>query len=207
MKKIILLTLLLSSSISTFALELDFYSSESFCYESPKAQKRNGLYYLPNQQEPFTGENHCVYSNGQDHSKGNILNGLKDGKWTWWYKNGQKEDEFNFKNNNQHGKFTRWFENGQIEVEAYFKDDKADGKQTWWFINGQKSEDINWKDGKLHGEYITWNQNGNVYGIQNYKDGLRDGKMTVWHEDGRLFEWVFKDGVCIGSNSNANCDD
>jgi hypothetical protein len=63
MKKLLIL-LLLSTSLSAFALDLDLYF-RSFCNELPKAQVRNGLYYQPNQQEPFTGENLCVYqSNG-----------------------------------------------------------------------------------------------------------------------------------------------
>ena len=68
MKKLLVI-LLLSASVPTFAAELDFYFG-SFCYESPKVQLRNGVFYLPNQQEPVTAENLCVYKgNGQYASK------------------------------------------------------------------------------------------------------------------------------------------
>ena len=121
MKKI-LLTLLLSTSLSTFALDLDFYF-KSFCYKSPKVQTRSGVFYLPNQQKPFTGENLCVYkSNGQYHSQGNILNGLKDSKWTGWYENGQIQSEEYYKDGELDGKMTLWKENGQIQGELNFKD-------------------------------------------------------------------------------------
>ena len=72
-------------------VELDF-SSGTFCDKSPKAQVRNGLFYLPNQEEPYSGENLCVYlSNGQYYSKGEIKNGLRTSKWTYWKENGQRE--------------------------------------------------------------------------------------------------------------------
>ena len=77
MKKL-LLTILLSTSLSTFAVDLDFWF-DSFCYKSPKVQIRSGVFYLPNQQTPVTAENLCVYeSNGQYHSKGKIKDGKKE---------------------------------------------------------------------------------------------------------------------------------
>ena len=118
MKKL-LLTLLLTTSFSSFALDLDFLFG-SFCYKSPKVQDRGGVWYLPNQQEPFTGENLCVYKiNGQYHSKGNILNGLKDGKWTQWHKNGQKKNEGNFKDGKSVSETKyKYYGNGLIESEG-----------------------------------------------------------------------------------------
>ena len=74
-------------------------------------QTRNGLVYLPDQEEPFTGKNICKYENGQKSEEGNYLDGKRDGKWTWWYENGQKWLEANYKD----GKMRRrseWNENG-----------------------------------------------------------------------------------------------
>ena len=146
MKKIILLTILLFTSFSTFALELDFWSSESFCYQSPNVQNRNGVLYIPNQQEPFTGENLCVFTNGQHHSKGSILNGLFDGKWTFWYEHGIKNQEVNFKEGKFNGKEIVWHLNGQLSSEVNYKDDLKVGKQTMWHSNGQKLLEGNFQD-------------------------------------------------------------
>jgi len=56
---------------------LDF-SSDAFCEESPKVEERNGLFYLLNQQEPYSGENICVYLiNGQYYLQGVIKKGLR----------------------------------------------------------------------------------------------------------------------------------
>jgi antitoxin component YwqK of YwqJK toxin-antitoxin module len=145
MKKLLVL-LLLSVSVPTFAAGLDFLF-ESFCYKSPKVQNRNGVFYLPNQQEPFTGENLCAFVNGQYHSKGNIVNGVADGKWTYWHENGQMWNERNYKDGRYHGKQTAWHENGQMSGE---------GK----YING-----------KIDGKWIEWDKNGLVNWVGTYKDG------------------------------------
>ena len=95
---------------------------ETICKEG---QERNGLVYLPNQQEPFTGKKLCKYENGQNRVEGKYKDGLLDGIWTEWY------------------------ENGQIEAEENYKDGKQDGKWTVWYMNGQKYREINYKDGVL----------------------------------------------------------
>ena len=106
MKKLLILLFSLTLSFSSFGekIELDFLSG-TFCDNSPKAQVRNGLFYLPNQEEPYSGENLCVYlSNGQYFSQGEINNGFRVSKWTYWK------------------------ENGQIEKIEYYKDGKIDEK-------------------------------------------------------------------------------
>jgi antitoxin component YwqK of YwqJK toxin-antitoxin module len=176
MKKLLIL-LLLSTSFSTFALDLDNYF-KAFCYESPKVQTRNGVWYLPNEQEPFTGENICVYkSNGQYHSQGEVLNGLGDGKWTWW------------------------FENGQMWSEANYKDGKMDGKYIWWYENGQIAAEQDFINGKLDGKDTRWHENGTVWYVGKFKNGKSYGKMTWWYDNGQIRkEKYFKDGECISGD-------
>ncbi len=203
MKKLSLL-LLLSASLSTFAADLDFWSSESFCYESPNVQNRNGVFYLPNQQEPFTGENLCVYlNNSQYHSQGNMLNGLPAGKWTWWYESGMKWQEHNHKDGKLDGKQTIWHQNGQVGSEGNFKDDLNDGKWTWWYENGQKEQEGNYKDGKLDGKFTKWYENGQKREEFNVKDDILDGIRTKWKVNGQWEqEATFKNGECVSGQCN-----
>ena len=73
---------------------------ETICKET-EGQNRNGLVYLPNQEEPFTGKNLCKYENGQKKVEGKLKDGKEDGKWTEWYENGQKKIEENYKDGRQ----------------------------------------------------------------------------------------------------------
>ncbi len=140
--------------ILLFSLLISFNSyGKTICLETNSVQERNGLYYLVNQQEPFTGDNLCVYSNsGQYHSKGKIKKGKRDGKQTWWFENGQNKQEKNYKDGKLNGKWIKWYENGQIKAEVNFKDGKKDGKLTEWYANGQKKFKGNYKDGKKDGQ-------------------------------------------------------
>ena len=94
---------------------------ETICKET-EGQERNGLVYLPNQEEPFTGNNLCKHKNGQKKSEGKIKDGKPVGKWTEWYENGQKGSESNWKDGKPDGKWTEWYENGQIKSERNYKD-------------------------------------------------------------------------------------
>ena len=66
------------------------------CIETD-AQDRNGIFYLPNETKPFTGNKLCEYENGKIKTEGNLKDGKKDGKWTAWYENGQIKAEANYK--------------------------------------------------------------------------------------------------------------
>ena len=175
--------------------ELDF-SSDTFCEESPKVITRDGLFYLPNQEEPYSGENICVYkSNGQCWSQGEIIKGLKKGNWKYWYENGQKRGEGSWKDGKQDDKWTWWHDNGQKESEENYKDGERDDKFTWWYENGQIKEENNYKDGKLDGKVTEWYENGQKWHEDYYKDDKLDGKVTEWDENGqKMGETNYKDG-------------
>ena len=162
MKKLLILLFSILISFNSYGeeVELDF-SLDSFCDQSPKVQVRNNLYYLPNKEKPYSGENICVYlSNGQYFSQGKIKKGLRDGTWSFWYENGQKKAERNYKDgkimrksNYKNGKIVGetgygYYENGRIEIEVNFKDDKLDGKRTYWYENGQIKSEAIYKDGE-----------------------------------------------------------
>jgi antitoxin component YwqK of YwqJK toxin-antitoxin module len=196
---------------------------DTFCDQSPKVQVRDGLFYLPNTEKPYSGENICVYlSNGQYYSQGEMKKGLRHGTWTFWYENGQKwyegnykegieigeggsiitryengqiKSEENYKDGKLDGKSIEWYENGQIKLEGNYKDDKSVGKVTMWHENGQKKVEANYKDGKKDGIWTTWYENGQKMSEENYKDGELDGKQTKWYKNGHLeSERTYKDG-------------
>ena len=94
---------------------------KTVCVETD-AQIRNGIFYIPNQTEPFSGNNLCEYENGQYKSKGKVKDGKRDGKWISWYESGQIRSEGNYKDGKEDGKFTERFENDQIWWEEHYKD-------------------------------------------------------------------------------------
>lgn len=197
MKKILIfLTLLLSFNSYGEEKELDF-SSDIFCDKSPKAQVRNGLFYLPNQEEPYSGENICVYlSNGQYSSKGEIKDGLRHGSWSYWKENGQNlNDKLFFEDEVISETKYEYYENGQIQSKATVKDGELDGLATSWYENGQKWMEGAWKDGDI--AFIkSWYENGQNQAVGYFKNLVPDGNWMTWFENGlQSGEGNFKDGT------------
>ena len=120
-----LLTILIVCIVSSLLSGCDFFE-ETICEET-EGQERNGLVYLPNQEEPFTGKNLCKYENGQKKIEGNY----KDGKMCWqmdlsgmrMVRNGQREIT---KTARPDGKWTEWYKNGQRMMQRVnYKDNKT----------------------------------------------------------------------------------
>ena len=88
-----------------------------------KLQDRNGLYYLVNEDKPYSGEI-VSYNNGKPEFEGQIENGLREGLWVYYYPSGQKKMEGSYKEGLKDGNWTTWLENGQqdkVEVYKYGK--------------------------------------------------------------------------------------
>ena len=207
MKKLLIL-LVLSTSLSTFAdSHLDFTISD-FCYKQPGVQDRGEVYYFANEETGINASSICIKKDlfGQYDSEGNLKNGKKDGMWTWWHDNGQKKEVLYYKD----GKIINgikfdYYKSGQIFSKIiYSGEDKniypdINGKWIQWHSNGQKSWETDYKDGEMDGKNMSWYENGQIEGESTYKDGKQDGKRTWWYENGQIkSEENYKDGKLGG---------
>jgi antitoxin component YwqK of YwqJK toxin-antitoxin module len=190
-----------------------FMSNGGFFYNGDEVvtaaiQERNGISYIPNSNEPFTGKYVLPpYKNGQKQGEVSFKDGKQDGLTTSWYTNGQKKTEANYKNGEKNGLNTNWFENGQKEAESNYKDGKEDGLTTVWYTNEQKKSEMNYKDGKEDGLAKKWSENGQQEVEVNYKDGEKDGLFTQWYGNGqKQIEVNYKngkeDGLVTGWSEN-----
>lgn len=91
-------------------------------------QKKNGLSYELNSEEPFTGI-YLVYRNEQGDDNKN------------------KYEETHFKGGKRHGLRTKWYDNGQKKSEANYKGGQLDGIKTTWFRNGKKKSIKDFSEG------------------------------------------------------------
>ena len=199
MKKLLIL-LLLSTSFSTFAgSQLDFTLSD-FCYQQPGVQDRRGVYYFPNEEVGISATSVCVYKDvyGQYQSKGKLIKGKFDGKWTFWNENGQKDYEVNYKDGKEDGKrTTSWYENGQIKTEGIYKDGKQISETRYTYHNDRIDSEENYKDAKfVNKTKYSYYGNGQIKEKTNYDiDFILNGKQTSWFENGQKeYEQNYKDG-------------
>ena len=220
----LLLLFLLSTSLSTFAnqvfniddyIDLDFSLSD-FCFKQPGVQDRQGVLYFPNEEEGISDTSICVYKDayGQYESKGDLLDGLKNGEWKEWSQNGELlEEKFyidgvtgtiacldytqNIITLNDEpftGLNICKYEDVGMSFQVNVIGGKKEGRFTIFYEDGQKSIESNFIDGKEDGRRSTWYRNGLIAGEGYYKNGNLDGKATLWYENGQKeSEWHYKD--------------
>lgn len=127
MKNIILLSILLFS-ISSF--------TNAQIKDIGELEKKGTIYY--SEGKPYTGGCFGKHDNGQIGLKGKIVEGKKEGKWTWWYSSGQKKRESEFTNNRKHGLTVYWYENGVKAKEIIYREGKNIDQKLWYEDGSRK---------------------------------------------------------------------
>ena len=230
MKKLLILVLLLTSFSAFADSHLDFTLSD-FCFKQPNVQKRADVYYFPNNKVGISAKSTCVYKDeyGQFSSQGRLKNGVRNGKWIFWYKNGVMDQEQFWVNGVKQGLFTFWHENGEEKAKQVWKDDTLKEFSGW-----DESGEINLissEDSKSGNRKITFYTNGIIVSIGifkstdektfikhgkrtnyfsesvlkfnegNFKDNKKDGIWSEWNKQGKIIKVrTFKDGECISGD-------
>ncbi|MFH1160571.1 MAG: hypothetical protein V1733_06465, partial [bacterium] len=104
-------------------------------------QDRDGLFYLVNDKEPFTGEI-ISYSGGKVEFEGAVKNGLKEGLWVYYYPNSQKKMEGIYKDGLKEGSWTYWTENGEQDNLEIYKMGTRLGSETGVSEQEQEQEQV-----------------------------------------------------------------
>jgi len=75
------------------------------------------------------------YKNGKLRMKGQIFNGVRNGKWTAWDDQGRMLSTGNYIDGIENGMWTVWFPDGVKRYDGLFKDGKRSG--VWKFYDDQ----------------------------------------------------------------------
>jgi antitoxin component YwqK of YwqJK toxin-antitoxin module len=83
------------------------------------------------------------------------------GQAATFYSNGQQATQIDFVNGKRHGIESRWFEDGAKKFEGRFQENTLVGVFEEWHQNGQRKSQAVWQGGKR--ESVTeWDENGNL---------------------------------------------
>lgn len=135
--------------------------------------ERNGIYYEPIHNKPFSGKYVSRDSAGKIVQEVHYKDGLADGFSTTWHKNGQKESEGLYKSGKQEGLWTWWNDQGQQIIEKYYKNGLKHGLWIDWHANGQKKVEGTFINGKREGVVTIWNKEGKKISETLYKNDER----------------------------------
>ena len=83
-------------------------------------ERSDGLSYLPNESEPYTGNVTEYYPSGQLNTEISYVDGKENGFARKWYENGQVKTEINYVDGKENGFARGWYENGQLGGELNY---------------------------------------------------------------------------------------
>lgn len=124
--------------------------------------EREGVWYKPRFEKPFSGINRERYANGQLQYEHTYKNGKWNGLERWWHPNGELWQEVTYKDGKSEGVWKLWYEDGQLRRECNYITGKRDGLDRWWWENGQLHQKHTYKNGKKQGLQQSWYSNGQL---------------------------------------------
>ena len=110
--------------------------------------QKDGLYYAPDLDKPYSGEAVWYWGNGQKKEEGTYKDGKEQGLYTQWHENGQEGIEGTYKDGQLNGIWNGWYSNGNKRFTSILKDNVKIGKCTYWYDNGVKKTTGNYKNKK-----------------------------------------------------------
>ncbi len=135
--------------------------------------QNNGIWYLRNQEQAYTGHFIDYYITGQKQGEGFLQNGKVNGKRVMYYKNGSKSDIVHYKNAVLDGEEKRFHENGSLIQKGNYTHGVKNGIWEMYHINGVVNQKSNFnEEGKLDGESISYYSTGKLKAKINYINGV-----------------------------------
>jgi len=135
-----------------FAILVSFNSYGNSVCLSIEGEDILGVTYLKSTNQPFSGQDLCMYENGQKMIEQYYKDGKMHGKAIAWYENGKKLLDSNYLNGKPEGKAEWWDEKGQHILEAYYIDGIPDGVVKMASESGKVKESF-WENGECISEY------------------------------------------------------
>ena len=96
------------------------------------------LVYLHNRFDPLTEFDRVSFDSVS--REGAWINGVADGKWTFWFDNGNKFAEGNYNSGNGVGQWTWWYRNGLKYMEGTLRRGVYDRGATWFGVPGYRTK-------------------------------------------------------------------
>ncbi len=123
---------------------------------------------------------------GHLFSKGEYVNGKREGDWYWYYDDGSLKEHSKFKDGNREGKSEQFYENGLPSFTAKYSDGSLDGEYTGYDLSGYKTQSGSMSNGKLNGTVTTYYQDGAKKATLDYVNGVLSGDVVLYSIDGKI---------------------
>ena len=150
-------------------------------------------------RENMEAEANGIIIDTMGNYNGVIQNGIKQGKWRYFYPNNRKLSELYYIDG-YYGNHLRNEQYGQKRTKekvplSIISEVGLNGKCMFWYENGQLLKVQNYKDGKRfeNGVYKEWDYNGDVKLEQEFQDGRAQGLYREWYNNLLIIEGQYLD--------------
>ncbi|MDX2360974.1 MAG: toxin-antitoxin system YwqK family antitoxin [Crocinitomicaceae bacterium] len=114
------------------------------------------------------------------YGEGNMIDGIKDGKWTYYLIEHQSLKKF-------------------LSKESFYKKGLKEGEFRYYYPAGEIASEGNYVDNQLDGIVTNYNKYGSILSVSEYKNNLIHGSETTYYPDGvKQFEKHFTNGITDG---------
>ena len=135
------------------------------------------------------------YDSGALKAKGIKKNGLKEGKWVFYFENGKLYREIHFCNDVENGEWKMWHEKGKLYLEQMKINGESEGYWKEYYEDGSIKEIGEYKNG----EYFPldfWDEGG----CQLLKNGTGKKFEKLGYLELDIYEQYYEDGKFIKEN-------
>lgn len=147
--------------------------------------KKNGIWYLKNSNEAYSGKFIDYYFSGKKEGEGTLFNGKLKGKRVLYYPSGTISNEIEYDNGIPHGIEKRYYENGTLNQQGSFVYGKEVDEWKMYHQNGQlKQKTFFNQNGKMDGDSYSYYSTGALKGKTSYSNGI--------YQNDKVNEKIFK---------------
>ncbi len=158
------------------------------------------------------------YQNQKESYKGEYKNGIRAGKWEYWYENGKlfastevttsiatqkwqilKPDQNPYFDNSLQLAVIEIYPNGSPYHCIYSKQNDETANELFFYPSYKIQMQGSSKNNKREGNWNYWYENGNRWSEGYFKNDVNDSIRNVWYENGnKRYEGFYKEGKETG---------
>lgn len=124
------------------------------------------------------------YESGARHYEGEVVSGLEQGSWTFWWENGQLQQKGFFRDGKLDSTWEYFTEEGVRYRSGTFRSNLQDGLWQDYHPNGQVSATGSYRLGRQHGPWTYYYEDGSVSQRGHYTLDVMDSVWEVYGPDG-----------------------
>ena len=141
MKKILILTLILISSISCKDKPKSIDKPSYTIYNSNEVVRVDGVVSFKRNMERVTGIIHGFYDNGGQKEAYEVIDGIPNGFSNSWNEEGQQRYQGHYENGEKSGLWRFWWPNGQL---SHYQNGMLNGTKKTWDEYGKLTAEEVW---------------------------------------------------------------